>query len=169
MKQTIKMVSIALSIMLFLESCTYIKNTLGSKEKDEPTRIKAEEAAKAASALREELAAKADEPRNWTQYAKLKGGVVCFLDKDTITYPAKDMVQLWRKRVFPPRSGEKEIIAYDEMDCRKQKYRSLLLRVTHENDTVETFVKASPWAAVYEGSPEEYLLDTSCIEAAKAR
>jgi hypothetical protein len=168
MKQTIKMASIVLSIILLVGGCTYISKSLGSKEQNESNRARAEDAKKTTTMVREELTAKADEPKNWTEYARLKNGVVCFLDKGAIVFPEKDKVKVWRKRAFPPRSGEKEIVTYDEIDCRKQSYRSLLIRVTHENDTVETFVKNSPWTKIFEESPEEYMLGAPCIEAGKA-
>ena len=71
--------------------------------------------------------------RNWEYYAKDNNGVTHYMDKSAISYPSKYIIHVWRRRVFPEaapgsksvRSSHKEIIAYDEMNCKTEKYRAL--------------------------------------------
>ncbi len=100
--------------------------------------------------------------RKWTSYTEDDNGVEYFYDKDTIAHPSKDLVQMWRKREFPSGASQKEIVTLDEIDCRGARYRSLELRVTHRDGTIQTFNKVAPWATIYVDSAEEYLMNEHC-------
>ena len=100
--------------------------------------------------------------RKWTSYAEDGNGIEYFYDKDTIAHPSKDLVRMWRKREFPSRAAQKEIVTLDEIDCRGARYRSVELRVTDRDGTIRTFDKVSPWAKIYEDSAEDYLMGKYC-------
>jgi hypothetical protein len=108
----------------------------------------------------------AEEPeRKWTSYMKDRGANVEYLyDKEELTKPSKNLMQVWRKRVFPAGATQKEIVTLDEIDCHQARYRALRLRVTYWDGTVKAWDKVNPWAKVYANSPEEYLMDEHCQE-----
>ncbi len=100
--------------------------------------------------------------RIWTSYTKDDNRVEYFYDKDTIAHPSKDLVRMWRKREFPSGASQKEIVTFDEIDCRGARYHSLELRVTYRDGTIQTFNKVTPWARIYVDSAEEYLMNEHC-------
>ena len=101
--------------------------------------------------------------RKWTSYMRdREGGVEYFYDKEALMKPSKELIQVWRKRVFPAGAAQKEIVTLDEIDCRGARYRSLELHVTYWDGTAERYDRVSPWARVYENSPEEYLMEEDC-------
>ena len=111
----------------------------------------------------------AEGDRKWEEYSKDKQGLIFSYDKASITYPSTGVIKLWRKRSFPVRASQKEIISLDEIDCYKQKYRSVQLQLVQWDDTVETFNKAAEWSVIYGDSPEEFFLDTACKEVRKKK
>jgi hypothetical protein len=107
--------------------------------------------------------------RKWTSYGKDLQEIEYFFDKDAIARPAANIIQVWRKRVFPQRSAQREIVALDEINCRLQKFRALELHVTAWDGSTKISNKLGPWATIWSKSAEEHFLDTVCKEpAAKA-
>jgi hypothetical protein len=104
--------------------------------------------------------------RKWTSYAKDYHEVEYFYDKDAVTRVSKYVIQVWRKRVFPAKSPQKEIVALDEINCRLQKYRSLELYVTAWDGSTKISKRPGVWATIWAKSAEEYHLDTDCKELA---
>ena len=100
----------------------------------------------------------------WEKYVADKWGVIYYYDKDSVVMPTMGILKLWRKRDFRVGSAQKEIISYDEIDCVKQKYRSLQLRVVGQDDKVETTNRVLEWATIYGDHPEEWFLDNTCRE-----
>ena len=106
----------------------------------------------------------ADEPeRKWTSYMRdRETRVEYFYDKEALVKPSKELIQVWRRRVFPTGASQKEIVTLDEIDCRKARYRSLELSVTYWDGTTKAYDKVSPWSNVYANSVEEFLMDEHC-------
>ncbi len=112
--------------------------------------------------------ASAQEPeRKWTNYRKDTMDVEYYYDQEAVLRPSKNVIQVWRKRVFPTREHQKEIVTFDEINCRLQQYRTLELRVIRWDDTIQTSSKPTPWQKIWAGSSEEYLLDEVCMEKPK--
>jgi hypothetical protein len=111
----------------------------------------------------------AEGDHKWEQYSKDKQGLTFYYDKTSITYPSAGVIKVWRKRSFPVRASQKELISLDEIDCLKQKYRSVQMQVVQWDDTAETFNKVAEWSVIYGDSPEEILLDTACMEVRKKK
>lgn len=116
--------------------------------------------------------------RNWEFYAKDNGGVSYYFDKGSITSPSKNVVHVWRKREFPQEkpsgartsSNMKEITALDEFDCREAQHRSLEVQgLRWDGTTTEVFRRPTPWAPIYEGSPEDYFLNNYCGQEKKSQ
>jgi hypothetical protein len=115
--------------------------------------------------------------RNWEYYARDNNGIVHYLDKSAISYPSKYIIHVWRRRVFPEaapgsrnvRSSHKEIIAYDEMDCKTEKYRSLESQgVNWDGTTTQIFRTPMPWTPTFDDTADDLVLQQYCKEAAKA-
>jgi hypothetical protein len=100
--------------------------------------------------------------RKWTSYWKTDNGVEWFYDKDSLLQPRKGSIQMWRKRVFPSGSAQKEIVTRDEISCREAQWRTLELRVTYWDGATRTSDKATSWVNVYPRGPEEDLMDEHC-------
>ena len=106
----------------------------------------------------------AEEPeRKWTSYMRERNNSVeYFYDKDTLVKTPQGTFQVWRKRVFAPGAAQKEIVSFDQINCREAEYRTFQLTVTYWDGTSKTYDKPSSWAHVYSSSPEEYLLEQNC-------
>jgi hypothetical protein len=102
--------------------------------------------------------------RKWTSYWKDTQDVEYFYDKDAIERPSANILQVWRKRVFPQRAAQREIVALDEINCRLQQHWALELQVTAWDGTTRITKKLGPAATIWPNSPEEYFLDTICKE-----
>jgi hypothetical protein len=100
--------------------------------------------------------------REWTSYWKNDKGIESFCDLDSLMQPHKGFIQMWRKRVFPSGSAQKEIATRDEINCREAQWRTLELRVTYWDGTTRATDQAVSWGSVYTNSPEEYLMDQHC-------
>ncbi|HEY3275340.1 MAG TPA: surface-adhesin E family protein [Syntrophorhabdaceae bacterium] len=115
----------------------------------------------------------ADEPsqveHKWEPYSKDRQGVNFYYDKDAIVYGTDGVLKVWRKRDFPIRARYREIINLDEIDCFRQKYRALEIKVVGWDDSVESFKRVAEWSTIYGDSPEEYFLDTACKEFKKKK
>jgi hypothetical protein len=105
----------------------------------------------------------------WLEYNKDGRGLTYFYDKENITYPSSGMIKVWRKREFPVRAGQKAIISWDEIDCFKQKFRSVQMQVVQWDDTMETFNRVQDWMTIWGESPEEWFLDNTCKEVRKKK
>ncbi|OPY64503.1 MAG: hypothetical protein A4E57_03525 [Syntrophorhabdaceae bacterium PtaU1.Bin034] len=148
-------------IALIITGCSLGKSAKKTTEQGRQTeQMKQEEAARLA-----ELAKEEEREKKWEEYATDGARVVYYLDKEGMTFPSKNMVQVWRKRVFPQRSPQKEIISLDVIDCVKQKYRSLIVQGVQWDGSSETWRKPSPWTTIHGDTAEEYILDHFCKEA----
>jgi len=99
--------------------------------------------------------------RKWANYG-FDRGVNYYYEKETLSYPSKGFVRAWRRRVFPPRSAQKEIIELDEIDCKEATYSSLTITVVSWDDSAKTFNRVSPWTRIFPGSPDETLYVDVC-------
>jgi hypothetical protein len=116
--------------------------------------------------------------RKWEFYQKDNGGVSYYFDKGSVTFPSKNVIHVWRRRVFPEGAADarhissnmKEITAIDEFDCSAGRYRSLEVQgLKWDGSTTELFRRPSPWGIVYEGTAEDYFLDNYCDQAKKSQ
>jgi hypothetical protein len=115
--------------------------------------------------------------RKWEVYGKDNNGTTHYLDKSSISYPAKSMIHVWRRRVFPQptagirevRSSHKEIVALDEMDCKGEKYRSLESQgINWDGTPTVVWKKPTPWTPIYDDSADDRILRDYCKQAAGA-
>jgi hypothetical protein len=100
--------------------------------------------------------------RTWTRYFANDDGLEWFLDEGAPLQPSRDVVQMWRKRLFPSWAFQKEIVTLDDLDCREARYRTHELRVTYWDGKTQTSEKVTPWANVLSSGPEEYLMNEYC-------
>jgi hypothetical protein len=102
--------------------------------------------------------------RKWTSYLRGRdNGVEYFYDKSALIKTSQGTLQVWRKRVFPPGSAQKEIVTFDQIQCGAgEEHRTLQLSVTNWDGTTQVFDKFSPWAHIYTNSPEQYLVGEHC-------
>ena len=103
-----------------------------------------------------------DGGRKWSRYMTDDNDTKYFYDEDAIIYSSKNIIQMWRKREFPPGAAQKEIVTLDEIDCGKAEYRTLELRVTRRDGITERSDKATRWAKIYENSSEAYIMGQRC-------
>ncbi len=111
----------------------------------------------------------AAEPDKWESYWKDRNDVRYFYDKDHVEYPAKGTAKVYRKRVFPEGSRQKEIVSLDEINCKTLRYRSLELTVTRFDGSSDTTSVVSPWTDIWGNTPDEAVSDAVCPEANKPR
>ncbi len=143
---------------VFITSCLVISlGACGSVGKAKP----AKEARKPAVAEPSSVEWK---ERQWENYAEDRGGVLFYFERESVTYPSKDIIHVWRKRVFPGRSSsQKEIVSLDEINCKTEKYRSLELQGVNWDDTTTVIYKRpTPWNTIYTDTADEYFLDNFC-------
>jgi hypothetical protein len=102
--------------------------------------------------------------RKWESYAEDKGGVQYLFERESLDHTTKDLIYVWRKRIFAGKSSsQKEITSFDEIDCRTQKYRSLELQGVNWDDTTTIIYKRpTPWNTIFGDTPDEYFLDNFC-------
>jgi len=102
--------------------------------------------------------------RKWEIYAKDRGGTQYYFERESLSYPAKNRIYVWKKRIFPGKSSsQKEIVSYDEIDCRDEKYRSLELQgVNWDDSTTIIYKRPTPWTPIFTDTADEYFLDTFC-------
>lgn len=98
----------------------------------------------------------------WERYDRDGNGVKYSYDKGSISYPTPNILQVRRQRVFPRDAAYENIITLDQIDCDKQKYRTIEIKVTNRDGTTEEFKKASQWMYIYVGMPEDYFLREHC-------
>jgi hypothetical protein len=98
----------------------------------------------------------------WDKYDSDQYDVKYSYEKRSLSFPATGILRVRRQRVFPPGVSYREIITLDEIDCNKQKYRTLEIKVVTKEGTVEEFKKTSEWAYIYVGMPEDYFLREHC-------
>jgi hypothetical protein len=103
-----------------------------------------------------------DSAIKWEKYDSDPNGIEYFYDKGSITYPTPKIVQVRRRRVFPDGASYRSITTLDQIDCDKQKYRSIEIKVTDRKGATEEFAKASQWANIHFGMPEGYFLREHC-------
>ena len=66
-------------------------------------------------------------------------------------------------------SSHKEIITYDEMNCKDEKYRSLETQLVNwDGTTTDIFRRPTPWTTIYEETADDLILHDYCKEADKA-
>lgn len=127
-------------------------------------------AAKDAQQFKQAQQAKAEPipDKKWESYGNDGRGVEYFYQKESISFPTKSMVRVWRKRTFRQSAELKEIIALDEIDCKNEKYRSVQSQgVRQDGSTTEMYVTPSPWYTIYDESADDFFLNTSCKEINK--
>jgi hypothetical protein len=100
--------------------------------------------------------------RIWTRYFANDDGLEWFLDEGAPLEASRDVIQMWRKRVFPSWAFQKEIVTLDELDCHEARYRIRELRVTSWDGKTQTSDNVTPWANVFSSNPEEYLMNEYC-------
>jgi len=105
----------------------------------------------------------------WQEYTKDLYGLTYYYDKDNITFPSAGVLKVWRKRDFPVRAGQKSIISLDEIDCFRQKYRSVHIEVIRWDDTIEAHDKIQDWMTIWGETSEEWFLDNTCKEVRKKK
>jgi hypothetical protein len=98
----------------------------------------------------------------WEKYDSDRNDVQYSYDKGSLSFPKTNLVQVLRQRVFPPGASYTKIITLDQIDCNKQKYRTLEIKVTNKDGSTQEFKKASEWAYIYVGMPEDYFLRDHC-------
>jgi hypothetical protein len=119
------------------------------------------ESAPAPQTARPEQPVKDATGRTWTRYFSNDDGVEWLLDKSALQ-PSSGVIQMWRKRVFPRWAYQKEIVTLDDLNCSEARYRTRDLRVTYWDGASQTSDKVTPWANVFSGSTEEYLMNEYC-------
>jgi hypothetical protein len=100
--------------------------------------------------------------RKWSSYAKDRNGVEYFYEKDTIERPTDNLLKMWRRRSFPLKAAQQEIVSLDEFDCVKQRFRTVEVRVKYKDNKWESFKKLSQWAVVYADTADAYFIETYC-------
>jgi len=98
----------------------------------------------------------------WEKYDWDMNGVEYFYDKESISYPSATTLQVRRQRVFPSGASYRNIVTVDQIDCDKGKYRYISIEVTNKDGSTEEFLKASQWAYISVGMPEDYFLREYC-------
>ncbi len=118
-----------------------------------------------------EAAAREVTERKWETYASDKQGIDYYLDRETIAFPSRTLVRVWRRRVFPLTSPQREIISLDEIDCgsREARYRSLEVTAVYQDGKTRTFKVTSPWNRIWSDSPDEVLFLDVCKAAANSK
>lgn len=141
---------------LLVTGCSFTRS--GKAAKDAEAFKKAEQARTAVPVP--------DKP--WEKYGVDGRGVEYYYQKDTVSFPTKTTVHVWRKRTFRQRPQLKEIVSFDEIDCKTEKYRSLQTQGVRQDDsTTEMYVTPSPWYVIYDDSADDFFLNTSCKEINK--
>ncbi|MGD0487277.1 MAG: hypothetical protein ABSB94_08795 [Syntrophorhabdales bacterium] len=112
-----------------------------------------------------EVAGKEGRERKWENYASDAHGVDYYVERESVAYPSKTLVRAWRKRTFPINSPQKEIIAFDEIDCNEARYRSLKIEGVYWDGRTRTFNVVSPWIRIFTDSPDEVLYLDVCKAA----
>jgi hypothetical protein len=100
--------------------------------------------------------------RTWMLYFRNDDGLTWYLDEGKLREQPGNVIELWRKTVFPSWAFQKEIVTLDELDCREDEYRTRELQVTYWDGASQTSNIITPWAHIFSNSPEQYLIDTKC-------
>jgi hypothetical protein len=107
--------------------------------------------------------------RKWENYASDAHGVDYYVERESVAYPSKTLVRAWRRRTFPINSPQKEIIAFDEIDCNEARYRSLKIEGVYWDGKIRTFNVVSPWIRIFADSPDEVLYLDVCKAARESK
>jgi len=116
-----------------------------------------------------EVAVMEEPPDKWEQFDTDESNVKYFLNKESVSYPARNRIRFWLRRVFPERASQKEIISLNELNCNEQRYRSIHTLITKRDGSVESFTKTTPWINIYRSTSEGYFQDKFCEEAGKVK
>ncbi len=103
-----------------------------------------------------------DDGRKWTRYMTDDYDVRYFIDEGGILKPSKEVIQFWRKREFPPGSSQRRILTFDEINCRRQEFRTVELQVTYADGRIGKSTEPTRWVKIWANSGEEYLMDEYC-------
>ena len=164
-RKPLLMLSLICCLVLLTVGCSLIRSGKANKEgksaaaQAEPAKVSA-----TGSAPTEEAGNEWRE-RKWENYASDSNRVDYYVDKESITYPSKTLVRAWRRRTFPIHSPQKEIIAFDEIDCDEARYRSLKVEGIYWDGRTQVFNVVSPWTRIYSDSPDEVLFLDVCKTA----
>jgi hypothetical protein len=159
-------------VFFFFISCLMLQASEELKDAKEPEKAKEAQETKEPQATQEtketketkEPAKKDEFQRKWSHFFETNNRVRHYYDEGAITRTGKNFLTLWRKREFPSRMMQKEIITFEEINCKDQKFRTLKTQVVYRDDKPEAFEKTSPWATIFADSPEEWYLDNVCEE-----
>jgi len=103
-----------------------------------------------------------EDGRKWKRYMTDDQDVRHFIDEEAITRISKDVIQMWRKREFPPGATQRRIVTLDELNCPRQEFRTVELQVTYSDGRIGRSKEPGRWAKIYENTNEEYLMDEYC-------
>jgi hypothetical protein len=106
--------------------------------------------------------------RRWVVYGMSSAGVSLLVDKGSVTPMSNGILQFWRRRTFPERSYQKEIISLEEVDCRRNKYRTLEVQGVYWDGRHEGSKAATSWTRFYDDTTEDRLFLDTCKEAGLA-
>lgn len=168
-RKPLLMLSLICCLALLTVACSLVRSGKANKE-NKPAAAQTEPAKPSATnpAATEE-AGKEGRERKWENYASDSNGVDYYVEKEGITYPSKTLVHVWRRRTFPVHSPQKEIIAFDEIDCDEARYRSLKVEGVFWDGKTKMFNVVSPWTRIYADSPDEVLYIDVCKAARDGR
>jgi hypothetical protein len=102
--------------------------------------------------------------RTWEAFGSNPTGISYYIDRGSITYPSAGSMQLWRKRTFPEKAFQKEIISREEVDCRRKRYRTLEVQGVYWDGRHEESKAVSPWVRFYEDTTEDLFFVDVCGE-----
>jgi hypothetical protein len=107
--------------------------------------------------------------RKWEQYGEDNAGVIYFFDRESITFPGKGVIHVWRKRQLSGSAKSlKEITSFDEIDCRADKFRTLELQgLNPDGTTTEIYKKPSVWTNIFQESADDFFIIKFCGDALK--
>ncbi len=149
-------------LVLFLAGCSWTK----AAKADKDAKLAAEESKNIGAA---DAVDKDAEGGKWERYGSDRYGVGYYYEKKSVSYPSKGFVHVRRKRVFPDRAPQKQLVEIDEIDCKETTYRSLELVTVFKDDSSKTFNKISPWTYVFPGSADETLMLNVCLPAGSGK
>ncbi len=106
--------------------------------------------------------------RRWEVFGMSATGVSLLFDRRSITRGSDGTLQFLRRRTFSDSSYQKEIISREEVDCRKNRYRTLETEGIFWDGRHETSKTPTSWSRFYDDTTEDRLFMDTCKSAAPA-
>ncbi len=103
--------------------------------------------------------------RRWEVYGMNGDGMSLLIDKGSITRMPNGVLQFWRRRTFPERAYQKEIVSLEEVDCRRHKYRTLEVEGIYWDGRHQGSKTATSWTNFYDDTTEDRLFLDTCKES----